>query len=399
MAVRNGLRLAASGLICGLAVAGIAGAQHGHAGHHRHIGHHVGRHLGHHLGGIHVHLGGYGHLGHYRYGYYRRPLIPSYRQYLVHVPHRRYVYGYGHHHYRYAYYGGYYGGRGWYSSYYHSPFYSWPSYCPPVFYYPLPLPSLCAPIVLSQPIFVPVPAGRNGGDRGIQPKADDPDQGQAAMADVLANLGPLRRTVDRQDLTGMLNVLKAQQIVERARARRAAANNVRLARFLGIDPPNEEQGGAGNRTAAALSREADRAWSRGQYDLAADRYQRVLEREPARLETWLRLAFAALAAEDWDRSLAAFRSAAKLRGDLEPGDFDLDSIYADRSLKLKHLDRLAKAALGRPDDPEMWLLVGTFLWFDGQSERAEKFLAKAQTLSRSERPLMLVQALSPPAAR
>lgn len=389
MAVRNGLRLAASGLIWGLAVAGIASAQHGHGGHHHHIGHHVGHHLGHRLGGIHVHFGGYGHVGHYRYGYYRRRLIPSYRQYLVHVPHRHY--GYGHHHYRYSYYGGFWGGLGWYSSYY------WPVYYPPVFYYPLPFPGWCSPMVISQPIIIP--GGAKDREPREQPKADDPAQGQAAMAGVLANLGPLRQAVQRQDLMGMVNVLKAQQIVERARVRRAAAGNVRLARFLGIDPPDEQQGGAADRTVEALVRKADQAWRRGQYELAADRYEQALEREPARLETWLRLAFAALASEDWDRSLAAFRSAAKLRGDLEPGDFDLGSIYADRSVKLQHLDQLAKAALRRPDSPDMWLLVGTFLWFDGQSERAGKFLAKAQTLSRSERPLMLVQALSPPAAR
>ena len=379
--------LVASGLVWVVAAWPVS-AQH-------HLGHGVGYHFGHigHGSGIHLHVGAHHHhgvgLGHY--AVYRRPLIPSYRQYLVHTPHWRYTPGYGLYH---SYYRSYYY-RGWYG-------YGWPGYgcyyppalyCPPTLYcWPALLPSYCSSVFIWQPLVVAMPyvVGVEKKDGQVVPR-----RRPAAADDVLANLGPGRQAVDGQDLIGMMNVLKAQELAERARRRRGEAQQNELARFLNIGPAEAtEKARGGNRTLAQLEADARRAWKSGRYRDAADRYEELVERNPGRVEYWLRLGFSALDAQDWQRSLAAFRAAARLKGDLAVDDFDLAVWYGDSNLKLRQLDQVAKAALRQPDNPDMWLLVGTFLWFDGQTDRASRFLAKAQDLARADQPLLLVQAMT-----
>jgi len=53
-----------------------------------------------------------------------------------------------------------------------------------------------------------------------------------------------------------------------------------------------------------------------------------------------------------------------------------------------HLENLAAAALMREDAADNYFLLGMMLRFDGEHERAEKFLAKAVGLSPAIRPAL-----------
>ncbi len=333
----------------------LGGHHFGHVGGH-HLGHLGGHYLGHGVG-IHLHLGGH-HLGHRHYG-------------LGHGLHHSY--------YRSYYYGGWYG-------------YGWPGYdWYPLYYWPAVLPSFCSPVYIWQPIVLAVQ-----GTAEAQKNRGDVLRRRPAGGDVVADLGPGRQAANGQDPVGMMNVLKAQELAERARGRRGEARQNELARFLNIGRAEgaEKSEAEATRTLAQLEADARHAWQSRRYRDAADRYEELVEREPGRLGYWLRLGFSALDAQDWKRSLAAFRSAARLKGDLASDDFDLAVWYGDSSLKLRQLDQVARAALRQPDNPDLWLLVGTFLWFDGQTDRASRFLAKAQDLSQADQPLLLVQAMT-----
>jgi len=72
--------------------------------------------------------------------------------------------------------------------------------------------------------------------------------------------------------------------------------------------------------------------------------------------------------------------------ELEPAarrdGFKLDDLYGSKSVaKGVHLENLAAAGLMHEDSADNYLLLGLMLRYDGQRDRAEKFLAKAAALS------------------
>jgi hypothetical protein len=76
-----------------------------------------------------------------------------------------------------------------------------------------------------------------------------------------------------------------------------------------------------------------------------------------------------------------------LAPDWPSSDFRLDALYGDAALaKQAHQDSLANAALRDPNDADLLFVLGVFLHFDGQSERAKKFFAKSQELKSDAAP-------------
>jgi len=74
--------------------------------------------------------------------------------------------------------------------------------------------------------------------------------------------------------------------------------------------------------------------------------------------------------------------------DLDPGwvrsDFRNDELYGpNQAAKRAHIDTLAKAATEGPEDPDLLFLLGVFLHFDGQADRAATFLQRADQLGAS----------------
>ena len=65
--------------------------------------------------------------------------------------------------------------------------------------------------------------------------------------------------------------------------------------------------------------------------------------------------------------------------------FQADEIYGENQIaKNGHLDGLARTALTKESDPDLLFLVGAFLHFDEEPERAGKFFAKAVELERGD---------------
>jgi tetratricopeptide (TPR) repeat protein len=128
------------------------------------------------------------------------------------------------------------------------------------------------------------------------------------------------------------------------------------------------------------------AFLAGRYADALTRYRNAAEAAPDYAEAHYRKGHAYIANGKYELAAAAFR-----RGlDLEPAarreGFQLDDLYGAKSAaKGVHLENLAAAALMREDVADNYFLLGLMLRFNGEHERAEKFLAKATALSPAMR--------------
>lgn len=99
-------------------------------------------------------------------------------------------------------------------------------------------------------------------------------------------------------------------------------------------------------------------------------------------EVFFRQGHAYVAVNQFDLAARAFKRALQLRADADRENFKLDDIYADnRIAKSTHLETLAQRALSNPNDADAFFLIGVFLHYDGQAERAAKFFRQAENLA------------------
>lgn len=260
-----------------------------------------------------------------------------------------------------------------------------PCYVPPACFFPILYPTgsyffFSAPTVIS-PLF----AQRLRGNADPVVQRDVPAV-PVALGNAQQNL------VGASDPAGMLDILRAHQEAELARrGDTRLTNGAALAQLLRQEtPPSQTR----RIPSAEWLAQGERAFQAGRYAEAAQDFQRAAERAPGNVTAWLYLGFTEIARGDRDHALAAFRTAARQVDSFDREDCKLDLLYGDNSsAKLDHLDQLAKSALAHPESPECWLLVGTFLWFDGQVARADKFLAKAQSLAAPQEELRLAQVM------
>lgn len=125
----------------------------------------------------------------------------------------------------------------------------------------------------------------------------------------------------------------------------------------------------------------DNHFAAQRYNDAMQRYRTASEVAPGLAEAHFRLVYAWIAMNRYEQAAKALK-----RGlDLDPGwptsDFRNDEIYGDNQIsKRAHLDGLAKAATDSPQDRDLLLLLGVFLYFDGQPERARPFFQRADQL-------------------
>lgn len=169
--------------------------------------------------------------------------------------------------------------------------------------------------------------------------------------------------------------------------------------FLGIadqpqvllrdDPPDEPRVRVAN---ATYRRKADQLITQGdvlfreqKYTHAIDRYKEAAERAPDMAETHWRKGHAYVAMHRYELAAAAFKRALALEPDVVRGDFSLSQLYGPAAtVKTSHLEALAGETLVRSDSADLYFLLGVFLRYDGQAERAEKFFVRALDLAGSK---------------
>ena len=103
---------------------------------------------------------------------------------------------------------------------------------------------------------------------------------------------------------------------------------------------------------------------------------------PQLAETHFRQGFVQAALGRYDLAVAAIKPGLAIDPKWPTSGFDLDELYGNNAaLKRAHLDELALTALDEPNNGDLVFLVGIYLHFDGQTERAEKFFSRALELS------------------
>jgi tetratricopeptide (TPR) repeat protein len=139
---------------------------------------------------------------------------------------------------------------------------------------------------------------------------------------------------------------------------------------------------AARQRAARFMELGDRHFVRGDYLDAYERYKLAVQAAPDLVEAYLRRGQALVALGSYESAVQTFKYAFTLHPDWARSDYRLDRIYGNRrDAKLRHLNALAAAAEEQPS-PELMLLIGAQLYYDGQADRSLKFFERAKELHR-----------------
>ncbi|HUE72649.1 MAG TPA: tetratricopeptide repeat protein [Pirellulaceae bacterium] len=126
----------------------------------------------------------------------------------------------------------------------------------------------------------------------------------------------------------------------------------------------------------------DRLFREQKYSQALDRYKQAGAMARDLAEAQWRKGHAYVAVHRYELAAASFKRALTLDPDVARDGFDLARLYGPGALvKTSHLEALAGEALVRSDSPDYYFLLGIFLRYDGQTERAEKFFVRAAELA------------------
>jgi tetratricopeptide (TPR) repeat protein len=141
-----------------------------------------------------------------------------------------------------------------------------------------------------------------------------------------------------------------------------------------------------NAHAVALSQKfvgyGDAQFAKGKYAEANDRYRKAAQAAPQSPDALFRQAFALAATGRYDLAVRAIKRGLALDETWPRSGFSLDDLYqGNAAAKETHLDSLAAAAQKRPNDANLLFLIGVYLYFDGQAERAAPFFRLAAQLA------------------
>lgn len=172
-------------------------------------------------------------------------------------------------------------------------------------------------------------------------------------------------------------------------------------RFMGSDRPSgPAAGGDANRgkegpanlrgtnaESVAMGRRflhlGDEHFRAGRYAMAYDRYRNAVEAAPRLADAYFRQGFALTALGRYDAAAREFKRGLEIDPDWPRSDFRLTDLYGEKSkAKTAHLDAMAKAAEAKSGNADLLFLIGVYLHFDGQTERARPFFQRAAELAR-----------------
>lgn len=125
----------------------------------------------------------------------------------------------------------------------------------------------------------------------------------------------------------------------------------------------------------------DNHFANQRYNDAYQRYRTAAEVAPALAEGYFRQAYALIAMGRHELAVKALKRGLDLDPAWAGSDFRNDELYGpNQAAKKAHIDTLAKAATEGPENPDLLFLLGVFLHFDGQPDRAAAFLQRADQL-------------------
>jgi tetratricopeptide (TPR) repeat protein len=120
----------------------------------------------------------------------------------------------------------------------------------------------------------------------------------------------------------------------------------------------------------------------GKYSLAYDRYRNASQAAPRVADAYIRQGFALAALGRYEAAAREFKRGMELDPDWASSDFRLADLYGDNGrAKSAHLDAMAKAADAKSESSDLLFLIGLYLHFDGQVERARPFFQRADQLA------------------
>ncbi|MEQ8791408.1 MAG: tetratricopeptide repeat protein [Pirellulaceae bacterium] len=129
----------------------------------------------------------------------------------------------------------------------------------------------------------------------------------------------------------------------------------------------------------------DSYFQRQRYSEALAQYKSAAKLAPDLAEIYFRQGHAYVATRRYDLAAGVFRRGLALDPEIVRADYTLDTLYDDAKIaKHSHLDTLAATTLGRVDNADLLLVLGVFLHFDGQADRARKFFERSAEVSPPE---------------
>jgi len=151
----------------------------------------------------------------------------------------------------------------------------------------------------------------------------------------------------------------------------------------------QPQRGANPRSVAAGLRyvgQGDTHFIQQKYEDAYQRYKKAAQIAPRLATPHFRQGWALIALGRYDLAAEAFKRGLKIDPRWAESTFRLFELYGpNQATKTAHVDALAKAAADKPDNGDLLFLVGAFLFFDGQPDRAGLFFERAAELTPGDK--------------
>jgi tetratricopeptide (TPR) repeat protein len=139
------------------------------------------------------------------------------------------------------------------------------------------------------------------------------------------------------------------------------------------------------RKAEQFLAQGDALFREQKYAQAIDRYKQAEVMAADLPEVHWRKGHAYVATHRYELAAVAFKRGLAIAPDVHRGGFNLKALYGPGALvKTSHLEALAGETLVHSDSAELYFLLGVFLRYDGQAERAEKFFLRARELAGTD---------------
>jgi tetratricopeptide (TPR) repeat protein len=148
-------------------------------------------------------------------------------------------------------------------------------------------------------------------------------------------------------------------------------NNADRDRDVGAKPKPRITNAAMKAQAGKFMAFGDANFSKQKYNSAFERYRTAAQSASDIPEPFLRQGFALIAMGRYDAAAKVMRRALLLAPNPNQWRLNLDELYGDnRIAKSAHLETLAQAVEQSPQSADLLLLLGLYLYFDGQRQRA-----------------------------